>query len=132
MTNQEFEDVYWPRYDSVVKAIARKLAQTNDSLVEDLYQEGLIALWECDPRKAKTNPDAFMRQAIKFRMIDFLRRERLKSTESLDSYLEYGMQLTGGANEPAKLLDVVEHYQRRLVSVEGTQEEYQDEEPYRE
>ena len=88
MTNQEFEQLYYPKYNTVIRAIARKLAQTNDTLAEDLYQEGLIALWKCDPRKAKDNLDAFIRQAVKFRMIDCLRRERLKMTESLDARLE--------------------------------------------
>lgn len=129
MTNQEFEEVYWPKYNTVVQAIARKLAQTNDSLAEDLYQEGLIALWECEPSKAKTNPDAFIRQAIKFRMIDFLRRERLKVTESLDCYLESGMQLVEGPNGYAELLDAASLHRKKFAQRDGVpQNEDQDEE----
>lgn len=93
MTNDEFEQFYYPTYDRVIRAIARKLAQTNDTLAEDLYQEGLIALWQCNPSRAKDNPDAYVRQAIKFRMIDALRRERIYSTESLEARLERGEQL---------------------------------------
>ena len=118
MTNQEFEEVYWPKYDATIRAIARKLAQTNDSLAEDLYQEGLIVLWECDPTKAKTNLDAFIRQAIKFRMIDYLRRERLKVTESLDGYIDSGMQIVEGPDGMAELLDITELYRKKLINLE--------------
>lgn len=93
MTNDEFEQYYLPKYDLVIRAIARKLAQTNDTLAEDLYQEGLIALWNCTPHRARDNQDAYVRQAIKFRMIDYLRRERIYSTESLEARFERGEQL---------------------------------------
>ena len=93
MTNEEFENTYLPKYDLVIRAIARKLAQTNDTLAEDLYQEGLIALWNCKPHRARDNPDAYIRQALKFRMIDYLRRERIYATESLEARLERGEQL---------------------------------------
>lgn len=128
MTNQEFEDVYWPKYDAAIRAIARKLAQTNDSLAEDLYQEGLIVLWECDPTKAKTNLDAFIRQAIKFRMIDYLRRERLKVTESLDGYIDSGMQIVEGPDGMAELLDVAELHRKKHLSLESTlgDDKYED------
>ena len=98
MTNEEFEE-YLPKYDLTIKAIARKLAQTNDTLTEDLYQEGLIALWNCAPRRARNNPDAYIRQAIKFRMIDYLRRERIYSFESLEARLERGEQLVREGGE---------------------------------
>jgi len=93
MTNEEFERIYLPKYDLVIRAIARKLAQTNDTLAEDLYQEGLIALWNCTPHRARDNPDAYIRQALKFRMIDYLRKERIYATESLEARLERGEQL---------------------------------------
>jgi DNA-directed RNA polymerase specialized sigma24 family protein len=93
MTNDEFEQVYFPKYDLTIRAISRKLGQTNDTLVEDLYQEGMIALWNCDPRRARENQDAYIRQAIKFRMIDFLRKERISEIESLEARLEKGEQL---------------------------------------
>jgi DNA-directed RNA polymerase specialized sigma24 family protein len=128
MTNQEFEEFYWPKYDAAIRAIARKLAQTNDSLAEDLYQEGLIALWECDPSRAKTNLDAFIRQAIKFRMIDYLRRERLKVTESLDSYIDSGMQLVEGHDGIAELLDVSQLHRKKNVQFETPPGDGPDEE----
>jgi DNA-directed RNA polymerase specialized sigma24 family protein len=93
MTNEQFENEYYPRYNSVIRAIARKLAQTNDVLAEECYQEGLIALWNCDPSRARDNPDAYIRQAVKFRMIDHLRKERLYNIESLEARLELGDQL---------------------------------------
>lgn len=93
MTNEDFEQYYLPKYELVIRAIARKLAQTNDTLAEDLYQEGLIALWNCIPARAKDNPDAYIRQSLKFRMIDYLRRERIYNTESLEARLERGEQL---------------------------------------
>lgn len=100
MTNEEFEKIYLPKYELTIRAIARKLAQTNDTLAEDLFQEGLIALWSCTPNRARDNADAYIRQALKFRMIDYLRKEKIYSTESLEARLERGDQLvmdaTGG------------------------------------
>lgn len=93
MTNQEFEQTYYPKYESVIKAIARKIAQRNDALMEDLISEGMIALWKLEPKKARDNPDAYIRQAIKFRMIDFVRKERPALFESLTPYLERGDQI---------------------------------------
>jgi len=93
MTNDDFNNHYLPKYDLVIRAISRKLAQTNDTLADDLYQEGLIALWNCNPGQARDNPDAYIRQSIKFRMIDYLRRERIYSLESLEARLERGDQL---------------------------------------
>jgi DNA-directed RNA polymerase specialized sigma24 family protein len=99
MTNEEFETIYLPKYDLTIRAIARKLAQTNDTLSEDLYQEGLIALWSCTPNRARDNPDAYIRQAIKFRMIDYLRKERIYITESLEARLERGDQIVSDGSQ---------------------------------
>jgi DNA-directed RNA polymerase specialized sigma24 family protein len=128
MTNQQFEEYYWPKYDAAIRAISRKLAQTNDSLAEDLYQEGLIALWECDPAKAKTNPDAFIRQAIKFRMIDYLRRERFKVTDSLDTYVDSGMQLIRESDGTVVLLNEVAVYRKRFAQGYGAAQ-HEDQDP---
>lgn len=99
MTHEEFNEVYYPKYNSVIKAIARKLVKSNDTLLEDLYQEGLIALWMCNPQDAKKNPDAYIRQAVRFRMIDFLRRQKYTVTESLDAHMEAGRQVADGEAE---------------------------------
>ncbi len=75
MTNEEFEQIYYPKYNSIIKAIARKMANSDNELWKDLRQEGLLALLKCDISQVKDNEDAFIRQAIKFRMIDYIRRE---------------------------------------------------------
>lgn len=105
MTNDEFTHVYYPKYSAVIKAIARKLAQRNDALMEELVSEGMIALWKVEPAKARDNPDAFIRQAIKFRMIDWMRKERPDSSESLTPYLERGDQVVydPDSNQPRML-----------------------------
>jgi DNA-directed RNA polymerase specialized sigma24 family protein len=129
MTNEEFETYFLPKYDLVIRAISRKLAQTNDTLAEDLYQEGLIALWNCNPGRAKDNPDAYIRQALKFRMIDYLRRERIYNTESLDARLERGEQLVRDVAGDFDLVmppvslqssrnDVSKHFKRNLEEEE--------------
>lgn len=123
MTNDEFEQVYYPKYHTVIRAIARKLAQTNDTLAEDLYQEGLIALWNCDPKKARDNPDAFIRQAVKFRMIDCLRREKLASTESLDARFERLEQLMMDDSGALYLLNQQDRWTRWALDPEGLPED---------
>ena len=112
MTNEEFEQVYYPRYTAVIRAIARKLAQKNDALMEDLVSEGVIALWKVDPSKAKDNPDAFIRQAIKFRMIDWIRKERPEMSESLTPYLERGDQVVHDADTNQARLVRIRELQR--------------------
>ena len=112
MTNEEFEQVYYPRYTAVIRAIARKLAQKNDALMEDLVSEGMIALWKVDPSKAKDNPDAFIRQAIKFRMIDWIRKERPEMSESLTPYLERGDQVVHDADTNQARLVRIRELQR--------------------
>lgn len=105
MTNDEFEKVYYPKYETVIRAIARKIANKNDALMEDLVSEGMIALWKLDPAKAKDNQDAYIRQAIKFRMIDWFRKEKPAQYESLTSHLELGDQIV--QDEDTKELKLV-------------------------
>lgn len=99
MTNEDFAE-YYPRYGGVIRAIARKLAQRDDELVLDLEQEGAMALLFLNPKLATTNPDAWIRQAIKNRMIDYLRKLNPQKYESLDARLASGDQVhqsyTGG------------------------------------
>lgn len=92
MRRKEF-DKYYARYCNIITAIARKYGGRDDDLVADLTQEGALALWHVDPRIATSNFDAMARQAIKFRMIDYLRRNNPKVYESLDALLEAGNQL---------------------------------------
>lgn len=106
MTNELFERVYYVKYASVIRAIARKLAKKNDPLMDDLFQEGLIALWKCEPTTARDNEDAFIRQAVKFRMIDYMRRERPALYESLNVKMEHGGQIVYDASAgEARMVD---------------------------
>lgn len=92
MRKREFE-AYYDRYKSVITAIARKLAGTDDELVADLEQEGAVALWRLQPSRATKNPDAWIRQALKFRMVDYLRKNDPRLYESLDERMEAGDQV---------------------------------------
>jgi RNA polymerase sigma factor (sigma-70 family) len=94
MTDEEFTNVYYPKYESVIRAIARKIAFRNDALLDDLVAEGMIALWKLDPAKAKINVDAYIRQSIKYKLIDWMRRERPAKYDSLETLLEHGNQLS--------------------------------------
>lgn len=100
MTNAEFEGIY-PIYKNDIRAIARKLAKRDNDLFEDLCSIGSIALWNLDLSKATQNVPAFVKSAIKARMIDFLRKERSYSKESLNTLLALGHQVTEGpAGDP--------------------------------
>lgn len=125
MTNEEFESIYYPKYSAVIRAIARKLAQKNDALMEDLVSEGMIALWKVEPSKARDNPDAFIRQAIKFRMIDWMRKERPELSESLTPYLERGDQVVrdDDTNQP-KLVRIREPQRQAIFEDEDYARSY--------
>lgn len=116
MTNTEFEQVYYPRYNSKIQAIARKIAQRNDALADELYQEGLMALWQLNPKGATNNEDAYIRQAVKFRMIDYLRREHLARFESLTAHLERGDQVVRDEDTgETKLVTLRETHRRNTM-----------------
>lgn len=93
MRNKEFSQYYYPRYNTIITAIARKLGGTDDDLVDDLEQEGRIALLALDPSRATSNEDAWIRQALKNRMVDMLRKYNPRIYESLTRLLENGDQL---------------------------------------
>ena len=105
MTKDEFEQTYYPKYRTTITAIARKLGLRDDALVQDLEQEGAFALLKLDLSKPRTNPDAFIRQAIKYRMVDFLRQYNPAAHESLDARLEAGQQLEMGEDGELLLRD---------------------------
>ncbi len=95
MDNEMFSE-YYEKYhekDRTIQGIARKLAKSDYELYQDLIQIGLETLWKLDPEKAKTNKDAWIRQAMRFRMIDHLRKLKLRKVESLDRRLENGEQI---------------------------------------
>lgn len=93
MTEQEFNEIYFPKYRGVIKALARKIARRDQDLYEDLRSVGMIALWQMDPSKATQNEDAFIRQVLYNKMADVLRRDRPELYVSLTSRLAAGDQL---------------------------------------
>ena len=80
-------------FESSMRGIAHKLAGRDATLVEDLVQVGHLALLSLDLRKAKRNTDAYIRQSMKFRMIDHLRKMRPRDYWPLDAFLEDGHDL---------------------------------------
>jgi RNA polymerase sigma factor (sigma-70 family) len=95
MNHQDF-DFYYQLYFvklRLVQRIARKLAREDDELAEDLIQEGLLKLSKLNPDKAKVNTDAWIRQSLKFAMVDYLRKNSPHRYESLDARLLDGDQL---------------------------------------
>lgn len=88
MTNDQFNNIYLPRYDATLKRLARKLARRDQVLYEELYQTGMIALWQLDTSKATENEDAWIRQALKYKMVSLLRTQRPKLFEALEKLLE--------------------------------------------
>lgn len=95
MTNDEFYfyyDLYYVKL-LVVQRIARKLATDDEELYQDLVQVGLIRLSKLVPSKATTNTDAWIRQSMKYAMVDYLRKNQPKHYESLDSRLASGDQI---------------------------------------
>lgn len=93
MSNEEFEQVYLPRYHNDIKAIARKLAKRDEELFKDLVQVGRIALWRLDLTKVASNEAAFVRQALWNKMVDVFRRQRPNRYQSLQTLLARGDQL---------------------------------------
>lgn len=95
MTEKEFEFYYALYYVKlrVIQRIARKLALNDEELGQDLIQEGLMRLSRLNPEKANINTDAWIRQSIKFAMVDYLRKNNPQQYESLDIRLANGDQL---------------------------------------
>lgn len=95
MTESEFNVLYEELYVKrrVIQAMARKLAKNDPDLYDDLVQIGLFTLWRLDVTKAKSNRDSWIRQAMKFKMIDHLMLMDPRKYVSLDQHLEMGYQL---------------------------------------
>lgn len=95
MNNKEFDRYYKIYYidKKLIQRIARKLSFGDEELYNDLAQEGLWRLKNLEPEKAVRNKDAWIRQAIKFALIDYLRRNELHKYESLDRRLLAGEQI---------------------------------------
>lgn len=103
MTNEEFERLY-PAYRGVARGIARKLVGSDDDLVQDLEQEAFFALSQFDLATVTTNVDACIRQLLKFRMVDYLRKLKLDREDSLDMYLDTWDQLVVGADGVVRIV----------------------------
>lgn len=113
---------YLARYKNAISALARKLARRDQELFEDLRQEGMIALWNLDPQKARDNEDAWLRQALWNKMVSFLRRERRRAFDSLDSLLERGAQVVEEGGE-VTMVAPVSRKPRRTPDWDGPEEE---------
>lgn len=83
MTEDEY-NVLLAEYALSIRKIARKLGGPDDDLVEDLQQVGRITLWNLDLSRVESNRDSYIRQSLKFRMIDFIRQTKVGKHESLD------------------------------------------------
>lgn len=75
-------------FGSSIRGIARKLSKQDEELFADLVQVGHIALWQVEPNRARRNTDAYIRQSVKFRMVDHLRRMDPDRYVSLDDVLD--------------------------------------------
>ncbi len=114
MRTREWER-YHKRYEPAILGMARNLAGSDDALAEDLAQEGRLTLFRLNPSKAKRNKDAWVRQALWNRMVDFLRKYDPKRYDSLDYRVSCGDQVERLANgelylitsrpRPPKLVD---------------------------
>ena len=102
MTDAEFER-YYARYTDVIQGIARKYAKTDDDLFDDLCQVGRITLWHLEPKKARSNIDAWIRKALRNKIAGFIRRWRPHRTESLDAMLDAGDQVAETPTGPKVL-----------------------------
>ncbi len=103
MTNDEFT-TYYKKYENKIKAIARKHARRDEELYKDLIQEGAFALFKLNLTRVRVNEDAWIRQAIKYRMIDYLRKVNPEAYESLQDHIESGAQVFVDADGDTKLL----------------------------
>ena len=100
MTKDQFEKVFYPQYEANIAAIARRLASADYDLFADLCQEGAIALWRCNPEKATRSQSTYINQAIKYRMIDYLRKQARATHVSLDQLDDVGIQIMDTSDGP--------------------------------
>jgi hypothetical protein len=96
MEDEEY-NILLAEYALSIRKIARKLGGSDDDLVEDLQQVGRITLWNLDLTRIESNRDSYIRQALKFRMIDFIRQTKVGKEESLD-----GRMLSGAGDQVTK------------------------------
>lgn len=97
MTNEEFEQEYYPRYKTRIAAIARRYARRDDALFDDLFQCGCIKLWSLDVSRAVANVDSYVSKAVARAMVDHLRQLDPRKYASLEALLAAGGQLVEDA-----------------------------------
>jgi DNA-directed RNA polymerase specialized sigma24 family protein len=122
MTKRQFAK-YYGIYQRSIAAIARKLGGTDDALVADLEQEGALTLWLLNIRSITSNEDAYVRQCLKFRMIDHLRRYNPAAYDSLDALLEAGAQVDCDETGQLRLLRARPETSQRAVRRYGGDED---------
>lgn len=115
MSEAEFNEL-WPLYERDIQGVARKLARSDDDLWDDLVSVGMVTFWRLNLASVVTNRDAFVTSSVRKRMIDFLRKERRYTTESLNALLSNGFQLTQD-DETGEVI-VMEPKHRRGVAYE--------------
>lgn len=97
---------YYRKYRWYIRSQANTLSRDDHMLAEDLEQEGMTALWQLDLRTVRKNEDAFIRQLVKYKMIDAVRRFRAKRYQVfVRDALSVGVRTTRTDYEG----DVVEH-----------------------
>lgn len=99
MTNKQFSH-YYPLYLDSIEAIARKFAKRDEDLFDDLCQEGRLALLGFVPEAVHSNEKACVCQAIRNRLIDYMRRDRAELRTSLTTMLDAGDQLVVENGDP--------------------------------
>lgn len=116
MTNRQFEKTYYPKYKSIITAIARKYAGPDQDLFEDLVSAGMLGLLSADLRKPFKSEDAFLRQIIRNKVIDHLRWLAPERFERLDRHLAEGDQVV--KDEDSGEIRMVRHDRRRECDVD--------------
>lgn len=82
----------WQDYEKAVRGIARKYAKNNEELFLDLVNTGWVTVLRLDTTKAHTNLRTYVLQAVKFRMIDYLRITKPLKAYRLEAFVSSGAQ----------------------------------------
>jgi RNA polymerase sigma factor (sigma-70 family) len=72
-------DALCARYVPFVRILATSMSDGDSDALEDLKQEGLIALWKVDPRRQ--SDEGYVKACIRNAMKDWIRLERRRSGE---------------------------------------------------
>ena len=122
MTNEQF-DSYYKIYRSDLQAIARRFARTDEDLFDDLFQEARLALLAFDPAKVHSNEKACVLQAVRNRIIDWLRSEKRDRTESLNALIANGDQISTDDEGKPRLVKHPRRYKSDQVTIDSEDED---------